>query len=152
LCAFPRERVGGAVQIPEGFTPSYKALVDLAARHSAVGLLPPAFVALLAPAALGFGLRLLYSSSSLAAEGLTAFVVIAAATSLTTALATDGAHSVLGAAQRESRPRGASAGLDAAVAGHQLGTFIGDMFAPAARLFAITLAASALVIAPLLSR
>jgi K(+)-stimulated pyrophosphate-energized sodium pump len=154
LRAFPRSREGdgGVVQVPEGFTPSYKALIDLAARHSAEGLVAPAMVGLLAPPVLGFGLRLLYRSSGLAAEGLTSFVVIAAATSLATALATDGAHSVLGAAQREIRPRGASAGVDASVAGHQIGTFIGDMFAPAARLFAIALAASALVIAPLLSR
>jgi Na+/H+-translocating membrane pyrophosphatase len=150
LRAFPRDR-DGVTQVPDGYTPSYRTLIELAGRLSADGLLGPALAGLAAPAVLGFGLRLLYTSSSLAAEGLTAFVVIAAATGLTTALATDGAHSVLGASQRESRPRGHAAGVDASAAG-QIGSFIGDMFAPAAHLFAKALAAAALVIAPFLSR
>lgn len=150
LRTFPRER-DGRVVVPEGYTPSYRSLIELAARLASDGLLWPTLVGLIAPATLGFGLRLLYTSSSLAAEGLTAFVVIAAATGLATALATDGAHSVLGAAQRESRPRGVSAAADASFAG-QIGSFIGDMFAPAAHSFPKALAAAALVIAPLLSR
>jgi K(+)-stimulated pyrophosphate-energized sodium pump len=150
LRAFPRDR-DGVTQVPDGYTPSYRTLIELAGRLSAEGLLGPALAGLAAPAVLGFGLRLLYTSSSLAAEGLTAFVVIAAATGLTTALATDGAHAVLGASQRESRPRGAAAGVDASAAS-QIGSFIGDMFAPAAHLFAKALAAGALVIAPFLSR
>ncbi|HVW28955.1 MAG TPA: sodium/proton-translocating pyrophosphatase [Polyangiaceae bacterium] len=150
LRTFPREREGRVV-VPEGYTPSYRLLIELAGRLSAEGVLWPTLFGLVAPAVLGFGLRLLYTSSSLAAEGLTAFVVIAAATGLATALATDGAHSVLGAAQRESRPWGASAGPPASFAG-QLGSFIGDMFAPAAHSFPKALAATALVIAPLLSR
>jgi hypothetical protein len=72
-------------QVPDGYTPSYRTLIELAGRLSAEGLLGPALAGLAAPAVLGFGLRLLYTSSSLAAEGLTAFVVIAAATGLTTA-------------------------------------------------------------------
>jgi K(+)-stimulated pyrophosphate-energized sodium pump len=150
LRTFPREREGKAV-VPDGYTPSYRMLIDLAGRLSAEGVLWPTLFGLVAPAVLGFGLRLLYTSSSLAAEGLTAFVVIAAATGLTTALATDGAHSVLGAAQRESRPWGSSAGPLSSI-GAQLGSFIGDMFAPAAHSFPKALAAAALVIAPLLSR
>jgi hypothetical protein len=150
LRAFPRDR-DGVTQVPDGYTPSYRTMIELAGRLSAEGLLGPALAGLAAPAVLGFGLRLLYTSSSLAAEGLTAFVVIAAATGLTTALATDGAHAVLGASQRESRPRGAAAGVDASAAS-QIGSFIGDMFAPAAHLFAKALAAGALVIAPFLSR
>jgi hypothetical protein len=39
-----------------------------------------------------------------------------------------------------------------ASAASQIGSFIGDMFAPAAHLFAKALAAGALVIAPFLSR
>jgi K(+)-stimulated pyrophosphate-energized sodium pump len=150
LRTFPREREGKAV-VPEGYTPSYRLLIELAGRLSAEGLLWPTLFGLAAPAVLGFGLRLLYTSSSLAAEGLTAFVVIAAATGLATALATDGAHSVLGAAQRESRPWGDSAGHHPSI-GAQIGSFFGDMVAPAAHSFPKALAAAALVIAPLLSR
>ncbi len=151
LRTFPRERDGGKIVVPEGYTPSYRTLIELAARLSSEGLLWPALLGLLTAPALGFGLRLLYTSSSLAAEGLTAFVVIAAATGLATALATDGAYSVLGAAQRESRPRGGTGGPDASVAA-QLGSFIGDMFAPTVHSFPKAFAAAALVIAPLLSR
>ncbi len=150
LRTFPREREGKAV-VPEGYTPSYRMLIELAGRLSSEGVLWPTLFGLVAPAVLGFGLRLLYTSSSLAAEGLTAFVVIAAATGLATALATDGAHSVLGAAQRESRPWGSSTGHLPAIGG-QIGSFFGDMFAPAAHSFPKALAAAALVIAPLLSR
>jgi hypothetical protein len=93
----------------------------------------------------------LYTSPRLAAEGLTTFVVIAAAAGLGTAFATDGASAVLDAAHRESRPRGSTSTFEASLAGHQIGRFIGEMAAPATHLFVKTLAAAALLMAPLLS-
>ena len=149
LRAFPRE--GGVAQIPEGYTPSYRALIEIAGRLSVDGLMLPVLLGLVAPAVLGFGLRLLYMSPTLAAEGLTAFVVIAAATGLGAALAADGVSAALGVTHRESRPRGSPSGFEASLAGNQIGSFIGDMAAPAAHLFIKTLAAAALVIAPLLA-
>ena len=77
--------------------------------------------------------------------------IVAGRGAVASALATDGAYSVLGAAQRESRPRGGTGGPDASVAA-QLGSFIGDLFAPTVHSFPKAFAAAALVIAPLLSR
>jgi Na+/H+-translocating membrane pyrophosphatase len=149
LRGFPRE--GGLPVVPAAYTPSYRALIDLAGRSSAEGVLIPSFIVILAPAVLGFGLRVLYTGAGLAREGLAAFVVIASATGLGAALATDGSRTVLGAAYRASRPRGSSAGLDASLAGHALGSFLGDVAAPATHLFVKATAAAALLVAPFLS-
>lgn len=149
LRGFPRE--GGLPVVPAGYTPSYRAIIDLAGRSSVEGVLFPAFIGLLTPAMLGFGLRVLYTGTGLAREGLAAFVVIASATGLGAALATDGSRTVLGAAYRASRPRGVSAGLEASLAGHALGSFLGDVAAPATHLFVKATAAAALLVAPFLS-
>ena len=149
LRVFPRE--GGVLRVPEDYTPSYRTIIDLASRLSVEGLVPAVALGLAGPLLLGFGLRVLYMSPALAAEGLTAFVVIAAVTGLGAALVADGASAVLGATHRESRPRGSSSGFEAALTGDQVGRFIGDMAAPAAHLFVKALAAAALVIAPLLA-
>ena len=149
LRGFPRE--GGQPVVPAGYTPSYRALIDLAGRSSIEGVLIPTFIGILAPAVLGFGLRVLYTGTGLAREGLAAFVVIASATGLGAALATDGSRTVLGAAYRASRPRGTSAGLDASLAGHALGSFLGDVAGPATHLFVKATAAAALLVAPFLS-
>jgi K(+)-stimulated pyrophosphate-energized sodium pump len=149
LRGFPRE--GGVAVVPPGYTPSYRALIDLASRSSVEGVLLPTFAGVLAPALLGIGLRVLYTSDGLAREGLAAFVVIASATGLGAALATDGSRTVLGAAYRASRPRGTSTGLEASLAGHALGSFLGDVAAPATHLFVKATAAAALLVAPFLS-
>jgi K(+)-stimulated pyrophosphate-energized sodium pump len=149
LRGFPRE--GGLAVVPAGYTPSYRALIDVAGKSSIEGILAPAVLGLLTPAALGFGLRVLYTGTGLAAEGLAAFVVIASATGLGAALATDGSRTVLGAAYRASRPRGNSAGLEASLAGHALGSFLGDVAAPATHLFVKATAAAALLVAPFLA-
>lgn len=149
LRGFPRE--AGAVLVPEGYTPSYRTVVELASKLSLRGVIVPVLVGVAAPAALGFGLRLLYTSSDLAAEGLTSFVVLAAATGLGTALANDGSRGALSAAHRANRVRGDSAASDAALDGHALGSFFGEIASPAAQLFVKACAATALSIAPLLS-
>jgi K(+)-stimulated pyrophosphate-energized sodium pump len=147
LRGFPRE--GGVAVIPEGYTPSYRAVVELASKLSLRGVILPTLAGVAAPAALCFALRLLYTSSGLAAEGLTSFVVLAAVTGLGTALANDGSRGVLRAAQRVNRARGA--GSEATLEGHALSSFFGEITGPAAHLFVKTAAATALVIAPLLS-
>ena len=149
LRGFPRD--GGIAMVPEAYTPSYRAVVELTSKVALKGALAPAFFGLAAPAALGFALRLLYTSSDLVAEGLTSFVVLASATGLGIALANDGSRSVLGAAHRANRLHGGGAGSEAALAGQALGTFFGDIAAPAAHLYLTATAAMALVIAPLIS-
>ncbi|HEX7670276.1 MAG TPA: sodium/proton-translocating pyrophosphatase [Polyangiaceae bacterium] len=146
---FPRD--GGALVLPAGYTPSYRAVIDLTGRLSLEGVLLPVAVGLLGPAALGFGLRLLYTTAGLAKEGLTCFVVVASATGLGTALSANGTRAVLTSAYRASRARGVSPGFEASLAGHTLGSFMGGASAPATHLFVKASAAAALLVAPLLS-
>lgn len=148
LRGFARE--GGAAMVPEGYTPSYRAVVELVYTQAVRGAIFPAVLGLAAPAALGIALRLLYTSSGLAAEGLTSFVVLAAATGLGTVLANDGSRGVLGAAHRANRARGGT-GSEATLASQALGAFSGEIVAPAAHLFVKATAATVLLIAPLLS-
>lgn len=148
LRGFARE--GGAALIPEGYTPSYRAVVELLYAQAVRGAIFPAILGLAAPAALGIALRLLYTSSGLAAQGLTSFVVLAAATGLGTVLANDGSRGVLGAAHRANRVRGGT-GSEATLASQALGAFSGEIVAPAAHLFVKATAATVLLIAPLLS-
>jgi hypothetical protein len=137
--------------LPAGYTPSYRAVIDLAGRLSVEGVFLPVCLGLLGPAALGFGLRLLYTTAGLAKEGLTCFVVVASATGLGTALSANGSRAVLSAAYRANRPRGASHGFEASLAGHWLGSFMGGAIAPATHLFVKAAAATALLVAPFLS-
>jgi Na+/H+-translocating membrane pyrophosphatase len=149
LRGFPRE--GGIAVIPEGYTPSYRTVVELVYGHALQGTIFPIFLGFAAPAALGIALRLLYTSSGLAAEGLTSFVVFAAATGLGTALANDGSRGVLGAAHRANRARGGGTGSEATLASQALGAFSAEIVAPAAHVFVTATATTALLIAPLLS-
>lgn len=149
LRGFPRE--AGVAAIPETYTPSYRTVVDLASKVSLRGTIAPPLIGVAVPAALGFALRLLYTSPGLAAEGLTSFVVLASATGLGIALANAGSRGALGAAHRVTRLRGGAADAEAVLAGQALGTFFGDITAPAAHLYVTATATMALVIAPLLS-
>lgn len=149
LRVFPREN--GVLQIPEGYTPSYRALVEMTARSSTEALVVPALLCVLSPVVLGIGLRVLYTSPGIATEGLTSFVVIASATGLGAALTTDGSRAVLGAAYRASRPRGSSPGFEALLSGHAFGSIAFDMVASSAHSFVNTIATVALLIAPLLN-
>lgn len=149
LRGFPKEN--GVPVIPEGYTPSYRALVELTARASTERLLVPALVSFVTPVALGIALRVLYTSAGLATEGLTSFVVIASAVGLGAALTSDGSRAVLGAAYRASRPRGSSPGFEASLSGHAFGSFAFDVTAFSVRLFVITVATVALFLVPLLA-
>lgn len=149
LRGFPRE--GGIAQIPPGHTPRYRAVIDQASRFALQNVGAPTLVALLGPAALGFALNLFYENEGVAAEGLIAYVVVAAATGLAIALAAEGARGALGAAHRANRPRGSSAGFEVSANGNALASLIGSAAAPAAHLAVKAAALSALVIAPLLT-
>jgi len=150
LKGFPRE--AGVPVVPRDFTPSYRAVVDLTGHLAARGTVLPTLAALAAPVALGMGLRLLYKSPGSAAEGVTAFVAFAAATGVGVSFLGAGARAVLGAAHRASRPRGASAGFEASLAGHSVGEFLGSYASPLIQLFANGTAVAALLIAPALAR
>jgi Na+/H+-translocating membrane pyrophosphatase len=149
LRGFPRDR--GTAVVPEGYTPSYRTVVELVYGQALRGTIFPALMGFAAPLALGIALRLLYITSGVAAEGLTSFVVLAAATGLGTALANDGSRGVLGAAHRANRARGGGTGSEATLASQALGAFSGEIVAPAAHHFVKATAATALLIAPLLS-
>ena len=148
LRGFPRER--GFPQVPPDFTPSYRACVELSTRLALEKLALPVAAALLAPAALGVGLRLLYLSTDpgLPAEGLTAFVVVASITGLAATLAVEAARATLGAARRASRPRGATPGFAASVSGDAVADLVGSSAGPAAQLLVRAVAVSALAVAP----
>jgi Na+/H+-translocating membrane pyrophosphatase len=143
-------RDGNVAQVPDGYTPSYRTLIELTSRSSVQGLLVPVLGGLAVPAALAFCLRFACRSSDLAAQALSAFVVVTAATGLALALAGSGASTVLGATHRASRPRDGEPGADAVFGGHALGSFMGSAVAPAASLFIKASAATALIVAPFL--
>jgi Na+/H+-translocating membrane pyrophosphatase len=149
LRAFPKE--AGVAVIPADFAPSYRTVVEQTTRQASSRVVAPVALALVAPAVLGFALRVLYSSGALAIEGLVAFVVIASATGLALALAADGARAVLSAAYRASRPRGGPPGFEVSLTGNAVADLLGCSAAPAAHLFVKAVALTALVIAPLLS-
>jgi Na+/H+-translocating membrane pyrophosphatase len=149
LRAFPKE--AGVAVIPADFAPSYRTVVEQTTRQASSRVVAPVALALVAPAVLGFALRVLYSSGALAIEGLVAFVVIASATGLALALAADGARAVLSAAYRASRPRGGPPGFEVSLTGNAVADLLGCSAAPAAHLLVKAVALTALVIAPLLS-
>jgi K(+)-stimulated pyrophosphate-energized sodium pump len=149
LRGFPRR--DKVIEIPEDYTPSYRAVVDQSSRAAVERLFAPVGIALATPAVLGIGLRLLYSSGDLAADALASFVVIASATGLATALATEGARVVLCAAHRANRPRGSYGGFEVSVTGHAVADLIGSSAAPAAHSVAKACALTALLILPLVT-
>jgi K(+)-stimulated pyrophosphate-energized sodium pump len=151
LRGFPRER--GLIQLPEGYTPSYRTIIDASTRVALERLMAPVAAALFVPAALGIGLKLLYHSADpgLASEGLASFVIVASVTGLTAALAVDAARVSLGTARRANRPRGAMAGFSASVTGDSVADLVGSSAAPAAHLLVKATAVGALAVAPFLS-
>ena len=151
LRGFPRER--GLIQLPEGYTPSYRAIIDISSKVALERLLGPIAAALFVPAVLGAGLRVLYHSfdPGLPSEGLASFVVVASVTGLTAALAVDATRVTLGAARRANRPRGATAGFAASLTGDSVADLVGSSAGPAAHLLVKATAVGALAVAPFLS-
>jgi K(+)-stimulated pyrophosphate-energized sodium pump len=151
LRGFPREH--GLAQVPVDFTPSYKECVELCSKSALRRAVGDVLPALLAPFVLGLILRGLEQggANGLAAAGLTSFVVMAAVTGLSMALAIDGSRAVLGKARRQSRPREGTPGFGPAVAGDVFADIFGNSVGPAVRFAALALASGALAIAPLLN-
>ena len=151
LRGFPRS--AGLAQVPEEFSPSYRACLDVAAKSALERALPTALVAISIPALLGIGLRLLYRSAgpSVPIEGLTAFVAVAAVTSLSAALGLEGARAALLALRRAHPVRGSSSGYAASVSIDAVGDLLGNSAAPASHLYVKAAAAAALALAPFLS-
>jgi K(+)-stimulated pyrophosphate-energized sodium pump len=141
------------IQLPEGYTPSYRTIIDVSTRVALERLLAPIAGALFVPAALGTGLRLLYHSADpgLPSEGLASFVIVASVTGLTAALAVDAARVSLGTARRANRPRGATPGFSASITGDSVADLVGSSAGPAAHLLVKATAVGALAVAPFLS-
>ncbi|HVU01065.1 MAG TPA: sodium/proton-translocating pyrophosphatase [Polyangiaceae bacterium] len=150
LRGFPRE--AGVPVLPASFTPSYRVVIELAGKLSVEGVVLLSALSLVVPVGVVLALRAAYGAGSASStEDLASFVVLAGAAALFAGLFTDAAHAALRAAYRESRPRGAGTGFDAAIAGQELGNFLGGSFSPAARSFAKAVAAAALVAVPFLT-
>lgn len=73
----PREN--GIVQFPEGWSPDYGACVDIVTKEALRQMIKPGLVALLLPVVVGLVLRSLRPANDplLAAEGVTAFLIVA---------------------------------------------------------------------------
>jgi Na+/H+-translocating membrane pyrophosphatase len=132
--------------------PSYKTCVEVAELSALRRVSIPVGFALLAPIALGIGLRLMYRSEGpgLVAESLASFVVMASLTGLGAALAIDGARAALGKVRRAIRPRDGSAGFSASVSADALADILGNAAGPAAQLLVKAAAVTALAMTPLL--
>jgi hypothetical protein len=154
LRRFPREQGAAAALIPQDFSPSYKACVDIVSRlalgRSGWGTL--AGVALLAAeGVLALALHLLYSDSESkrAIEGLMSFVLFSGLIGFTAALALDVARATLTTVCRSARAQAGGEPLPA-VAGDGAANVLGHAAGPAAQAFVVGAAALALVIAPFL--
>ncbi len=150
LKGFPRER--GVLRVPADYAPSYRACIEAAGRASVSKGAIPVLAALALPPVLGIGLSVMYRAGQpgLALRGLSAFVVVAAATGLSAALAVDGTKTALGAARRFGRPRELGVSSGASVNADAVADLLGNAAGPAAHLFVKTAAISSLAIAPFL--
>ncbi|HEX3775668.1 MAG TPA: sodium/proton-translocating pyrophosphatase [Polyangiaceae bacterium] len=152
LRGFPREH--GVAQVPADYTPSYKTCVELTTAISLRRAVAPILVGLSVPLALGFLLRALYRNlaPALVTLGLTWFVLIAALSGLTAALCLDAARATLGSVRRANRVRdGALGAFSTSITADALSDIFGNAATPALSLLVKATAATALVIAPLLS-
>jgi K(+)-stimulated pyrophosphate-energized sodium pump len=152
LRGFPREH--GIAQVPADYTPCYKTCVELTTAISLQRAVAPILVGLGVPLALGLALRALYKNlaPALVTLGLTWFVLIAALTGLTAALCLDAARATLGSVRRANRVReGALNAFSTSITADALSDIFGNAATPALSLLVKATAATALVIAPLLS-
>jgi K(+)-stimulated pyrophosphate-energized sodium pump len=151
LRGFPREH--GVAQVPGDYTPSYKRCVELTSAVSLRQVLTPIALGLAAPVLLGVGLRLLYRSLApeLVRQGLTWFVIIAAVTGLTTALAVEAVRATLGSVRRANRGRENGSTCSTSIAADALSDILGNAAAPALQLLVKATAAAALIITPFLT-
>jgi K(+)-stimulated pyrophosphate-energized sodium pump len=82
----PREN--GIVQFPEGYSPDYGACVDIVTKSALRQMVLPGLLAMGLPVAVGLGLKLFVTPKDplLAAEGVTAFLIVATITGVLLAL------------------------------------------------------------------
>jgi hypothetical protein len=130
---------------------SYRACEELCGRLGLAGALPLATVGAALPVVLGIGLVLVYriGSPRLAADAPAMFVAGVAVTALGAALTVDGAHAVLAAARRASRPEADSATFAASVTGDALLSLLSIAIGPTVCSLALIAASLALLVWPL---
>jgi hypothetical protein len=130
---------------------SYRACEELCGRLGLAGALPLATVGAALPVLLGIGLLLVYriGSPRLAADASAMFVAGAAVTALGAALTVDGAHAVLAAARRASRPEADSATFAASVTGDALLSLLSNAIGPIVCSLSLIAASLALLVRPL---
>lgn len=150
LRGFPRDK--GRPTIPQDFTPSYRACVELCARAGLSRLGWPVVVGLAPPLVLGLVLLAIYRKidGKLPVEALVGFVAIAALGGLAAALAVDGMRATLSAARRATRRGTPGGGLGAALGVDAVADVLGNAAGPAAQLMVKTVAVVALALAPFL--
>jgi Na+/H+-translocating membrane pyrophosphatase len=151
LRRFPRDQ--GMALIPQDFSPSYKACVDIVSRLALgrSGQVTAILGALAAPGVLALALHLLYSDpeNKRAIEGLMSFVLFSGLVGFAAALALDVARSTLTSVCRSARAQAGGEPLPA-VAGDGAADVLGHAAGPAAQAFVVGTAALALAIAPFL--
>ena len=150
LRGFPREH--GIAQVPADYTPSYKNCVELTTTVALRRALLPIAAGVVAPLLLGLGLRLAFGGTTreLVAQGLSWFVIVAALTGLTGALAVDAARATLGSVRRANRGRESGQAFSTSITADALSDIFGNAAAPALQLLVKATAAAALLITPFL--
>ena|GEM_PF-1128139 len=150
LRGFPRDH--GIAQVPADYTPSYKSCVDLTTSVALRSALLPIAAGVAAPVVLGLVLRVLFRGPGreLVAQGLSWFVVVAALTGLSAALALDAARSTLGSIRRANRGRESAQAFSTSITADALSDIFGNAAAPALQLLVKATAAAALLITPFL--
>jgi K(+)-stimulated pyrophosphate-energized sodium pump len=150
LRGFPREH--GIAQVPSDYTPSYKNCVELTTTVALRRALLPIAAGVVAPLLLGLGLRLAFGGTTreLVAQGLSWFVIVAALTGLTGALAVDAARATLGSVRRANRGRESGHAFSTSITADALSDIFGNAAAPALQLLVKATAAAALLITPFL--
>ena len=145
LRAFPRER--GRVRLPDDFSPSYKACLDLSLRGSFRRVLPTVLGLVAMPMALFAVLRLSLPQTQLglAGQSLVGLVLVAAVSGLAVSLLAEGTRLTLAASRRQARPNTSHADFDAALGGDALADAVGHAAAPAALLAVQACTATTLV-------
>jgi hypothetical protein len=142
----------GSREAGENGTTSYRACEELCSRIGLSAALPLAALGAAGPVVLGIGLFLVYRISGpwLAADALAMFVAGTAVTALGAALTVDGAHAVLAAARRASRPEADPATFAASVTGDALLSLLRNAVGPTVCSMALLAASFALLVSPLL--
>jgi hypothetical protein len=142
-------REPAANPVPDDFSPSYKACVDLAARLSRARSLPHVLAALALPVALVVALRLLTPSAADQLAALVSFVAAAGFTGFAATLTLDATQAAL-AGRRLKRAADGSV-IPVAAASEALTSVLGHAAGPAAQAAVLATSAVALAIAPFLT-